>query len=131
MAQGPSLVSVIPTSGVFLHNNDTLNVAPRDITFRFAQGNSIDPTTLAAGFVVKSAGPDHIMGDSDDQAIAPGFLGLGDSPREVIMRFASTLPDNFYSVTLLGSGATPLKDTGGNVFSSGNPASPDLTYERL
>src|ERR1041385_423237 len=69
MAQGPSLVSVIPTSGVFLHTGDTLNVAPRDITFRFAQGNSIDAATLAAGFVVRSAGPDHILGDTDDQTI--------------------------------------------------------------
>ena len=48
MAQGPSLVSVIPNNGVFLKNNDLLNVAPREITFRFAQGNSIDPATLAS-----------------------------------------------------------------------------------
>ena len=45
MAVGPTLVALIPNSGVFLNNNDTLNVAPRDLTFRFAQGNSIDPAT--------------------------------------------------------------------------------------
>src|SRR5262249_38688679 len=49
----------------------------------------------------------------------PGYVGVGDDPREVIMRFASTLPDNTYSVTLVGSGATPLKDTSGNIFNSG------------
>src|SRR5438552_950435 len=72
LAQGPSLVSVIPTSGVFLHTNDTLNVAPRDITFRFAQGNSIDPTSLAAGMQVVRSGSDHTFETADDVIVTPG-----------------------------------------------------------
>src|SRR5947208_594149 len=74
MTTGPSLVAVIPTSGVFLNSNDTLHVAPRDITFRFAQGNVIDGNSLANGFVVMSGGADHILGDTDDQTITPGFI---------------------------------------------------------
>src|SRR5262245_46765654 len=46
MAVGPALVAIIPNSGVFLQNNTTLTVAPRDMTFRFAQGNVIDAVTL-------------------------------------------------------------------------------------
>src|SRR5207248_959818 len=78
------------------------------------------------GFVVKSGGPDHVLGDADDQTVLPGFVGLGDSSREVIMRFAATLPDNAYSITLIGSGLTPLKDTSGNPFNSGSATNPDL-----
>ncbi|HEY2414173.1 MAG TPA: choice-of-anchor L domain-containing protein, partial [Pirellulaceae bacterium] len=127
MTTGPSLVAVIPTSGVFLNSGDTLHVAPRDMTFRFAQGNVIDGNTLANGFVVTSGGPDHILGDTDDQVVTPGYIGLGDTPREVVMRFASTLPDDVYSVTLVGASTplhptwSPIKDASGNPFNSGDP----------
>jgi hypothetical protein len=129
LALGPMLVAVVPNNGVFLHTNDTLNVAPRDLTFRFAQGNAIDPATLATGVKLTSGGPDHILGDADDQTLTPGFLGLGDTPREVIMRFAANLPDNVYSVTLVGSGLTPLKDTSGNPYSSGDLVNLDSTIK--
>src|SRR5207247_1316084 len=137
MALGPSLVSVLPNTGPLLSAtvnpsatlafSSAFNEAPRDISFRFAQGTALDATTLAGGFVVKSGGADHVLGDGDDQTIAPGFLGLGDSSREVIMRFASTLPDNAYSITLIGSGLTPLKDSSGNTFNSGSATNPNLT----
>src|SRR5262245_44723159 len=137
MALGPSLVSVLPNTGPLLSATvnpsatlafpSAFNDAPRDMSFRFAQGTSIDASSLANGFVVKSGGPDHVLGDADDQTILPGFLGLGDSSREVIMRFAATLPDNAYSITLIGSGLTPLKDTSGNPFNSGSATNPNLT----
>src|SRR6478609_5481645 len=133
MAVGPSLVTVTPNSGIFLNNNDTLNVAPRDMTFRFAQGNVLDGNTLAKGFVVTSAGNDHILGNTDDQVVSPGYLNLGDSTREVVMRFAATLPDNVYSVTLVGATDlmhptwSPIKDVSGNPFNSGDPSNPNLT----
>src|SRR5436309_1909230 len=67
MAQGPSLVAVIPNDEALLGANGTNNLAfpgtfptaPSELTFRFAAGNVIDPTTLSTGFVVKSAGNDH------------------------------------------------------------------------
>lgn len=137
MAQGPALVAVVPNDEPQLTASPSPNLSfpsafptsPRDLTFRFAQGNSIDPTSLATGIIVKSAGPDRIMGDADDQTLTPGFLGLGDTTREVVMRFASTLPDNVYSVTLVGSGLTPLKDTNGNPFTvNGLPANQTINF---
>src|SRR5689334_15899072 len=108
MALGPSLVSVLPNTGPLLSATvnpaaslaftSAFNEAPRDISFRFAQGTDIDGASLASGFVVKTGGPDHVLGDADDQTVIPGFLGLGDSSREVIMRFAAMLPDNAYSI---------------------------------
>src|SRR5436190_7991095 len=129
LALGPSLVSVIPNSGVYLNinpgANDVLNIAPRDITFRFAQGNSIDASSLGAsptfqgGIRIVRGGADHVIGTADDQIVAPGFLGLGDTSREVVMRFASNLPDDAYRVTLVGTGLTPLKDSTGSPFNGG------------
>src|SRR5262245_28844143 len=114
-----TLVAVIPNSGVFLNDNDTLNVAPKEITFRFAQGNAVAPATIAGGFQVIRGGPDLMLGTADDVTVTPGFIGLADTSREVIMRFAQNLPDDAYRVTLIGTGATPLKDTGGNAFNNG------------
>src|SRR5205823_1128469 len=97
LAQGPALVAVIPNDEALLSANgtNTLNfpgtfpTSPKEMTFRFAQGNVLDATTLASGFLVKSAGNDHILGNADDQTITPGFIGLADDPREVVMRFAT------------------------------------------
>lgn len=126
MAVGPSLVSVIPNSGVFLKNNDILTTAPRDITFRFAQGNAIDPNSLTTGIRVVRAGVDGVFDATNattpnDIVVTPGFVGLGDTAREVVMRFASNLPDDLYRITLVGiqptgSGSLPLRDTSGNPF---------------
>src|SRR5438876_10591018 len=63
LAQGPSLVTIVPNDEQLLSANgtNTLNfpaafpTSPQELTFRFAQGNVIDATTLASGFVVKSA----------------------------------------------------------------------------
>src|SRR4051812_1642271 len=77
MAQGPTLVAVVPNDEAQLTASPSPNLSfpaafptsPHDLTFRFAQGNSIDPTSLATGIIVKSAGPDQILGDADDQTI--------------------------------------------------------------
>src|SRR5437588_5838997 len=84
LTTGPSLVAVIPNSGAFLSAGDTLNVAPKEVTFRFAQSNSIDTTSLATGFQVTRAGGDKVFGATGtvpDVTVTPGFVGLGDAPR--------------------------------------------------
>src|SRR5438552_16598836 len=129
LTTGPSLVAVLPNNGVPLNANDTLNVAPKEITFRFALSNSIDTTSLATGLQVVRGGLDHKLGTTDDVPITPGFIGLGDAPREVVMRFASTLPDDVYKITLVGSGLTPLKDTSGAAFNSGADANLTFTLD--
>src|SRR3954462_6923763 len=62
MALGPSLVSVLPNTGPLLSGtvnpsatlafSPPFNDAPRDLSFRFAQGNDLDGTSLASGFKV-------------------------------------------------------------------------------
>lgn len=52
----------------------------------------------------------------EDIPIVPGFLGLGDSPRQVVMRFSEPLPDDIYHVELIGSGPSALRNVDGAAF---------------
>ncbi len=54
-----------------------------------------------------------------DVVIEPGFVGLGDSAREVIFRFAEPLPDDVYQIDILGTGPTALLNTIGEAFGDG------------
>ena len=121
MATGPTLIALIPNSGVPLSftNNDVLDVAPRELLFRFSEGQTIDGTTLQQGIRVTRSGLDGQFGNSNDVVVAPGFIGIGDRPREVILRFAETLPDDIYQVKLVGSGPNPLRDSQGNPANGG------------
>jgi hypothetical protein len=121
MATGPTLIALIPNTGVPLSftNNDVLDVAPRELLFRFSEGQQIDGSTVQQGIRVTRSGLDGVFGNGNDVVVAPGFVGIGDRPREVILRFAETLPDDAFQVTLIGTGANPLRDTQGNAFNGG------------
>ncbi len=54
-----------------------------------------------------------------DVAVVPGFVGLGDSTREVIFRFAETQPDDIYQIDILGSGPFALRNVDGELFQDG------------
>lgn len=122
---GPSLVALatnvgdnllsdtgVPLANVVLHTN------PRELDFLFAQGQRIDPATLG-GIRLVRGGLDGVIGTGDDVSIAPGYVGLLDDPRSVVMRFASALPDDAYRVTIVGSGSSALKDLQGAAFNGG------------
>lgn len=51
-----------------------------------------------------------------DIPVTPGFLGLGDSTRQVVMRFAEPLPDDIYHVEIIGAGALALRNVDGGAF---------------
>ena len=51
-----------------------------------------------------------------DIPIEPGYLGIGDSPRQVVMRFSEPLPDDLYHVEIIGSGPFALRNVDGGAF---------------
>ncbi len=123
MAVGPQLVSVRTSGGNFLNDGDTRNDALVDLTFRFNEGQQIDAATLDAIRLTRS-GFDGVFGDpvdgfGDDVFLQPGFLGLGDVPGEVVMRFANPLPDDLYRIDIIGSGTQPLRNDLGEAFNNG------------
>jgi len=54
-----------------------------------------------------------ILGGANDVVIEPGYIGLGDTPREIIFRFAETLPDDLYRIDIAGTGSAPLRNMNG------------------
>ena len=86
-ADGPRLVSISPNEGGLLTQGSTLNIAPNDLTFTFDDAQNIDPDTVGAIQIFR-----------DNVEVVPGFIGIGTSPNEVVVRFAETLTDGNYSV---------------------------------
>ncbi len=98
---GPELVAVQANNGTLLRQNSVENVAPQDLTFRFDDGQVIDASTLAAIQITRL---------SDNTVVQPGFVGIGESPNEVVVRFAETLRDDTYRVNI-GAGNVQLRNS--------------------
>ena len=68
---------------------------------------------------MKRAGGDDIFLNLNDEAVDFGYVAIGDRPNEIVIRFAETLPDDMYQLTILGTGDAPLATIGGNAFPRG------------
>lgn len=101
----PSLVAVRPNVGEFLREGETRHVAPNELTLQFNPGQVIDPLTINTSTVkVQRAGHDGTFSDGNEQYVNIGFVGIGDVPEEVVVRFAENLPDDDYRILLEGDG---------------------------
>lgn len=60
-----------------------------------------------------------VLSGAGDEILVPGYVGLGDSAREIIFRFNENLPDDRYRIDILGSGAQMLTDVSGDPFNDG------------
>jgi len=97
----------------------TLTEAPQQMTLRFSPGVKIDPATLGSISIVRSGGAGDAFGNGNDVAIAPGSILVNDLPNqnEVVIRFADTLPDDSYRITV-GGGAGGLKTLPGDTMAA-------------
>ena len=128
MAVSPQLISIIPSAGDLLNLNGTevRNQEFRELTFRFDEGQRIDPESAQNGGIqIIRAGGDGIFGNGLDVNVTPnsmlkqGFIGIGDRPNEIVVRFAEHLPDDLYQIRIVGSGAVPLQNEELLPFNSG------------
>jgi len=133
---GLELLSIVPNDGTLLVPGQTLNTAPTQLTFTFSATAAIDTTTLSAIQLVRSGGDGHFAGEGAantvaDVPIVPGLLTAGNQPNEVVMRFDSPLPNDLYQVTIVGSGASSLKDTAEppDVFNGGKNYTQDFRLD--
>lgn len=60
-----------------------------------------------------------VLGGLTETEIVPGYIGFGDTDREVVLRFAERLPQNRYRIDILGQGIRALRNTRGEVFNDG------------
>lgn len=68
-----------------------------------------------------------VLSGASDSVIQPGYVGLGDSPREVVFRFAETLPDDTYRIDINAAGALGLRNEDGEYFNDGISVSGQFT----
>ena len=113
----PTLVAVQPNVGEFLVEDEIRNVAPQQITLQFNPGQQIDAATLGAITVTRTV--DGSFGNGDDAEVPIGFVGLGDVPEEVVLRFSENLPDDSYRINIDGASDTPLRNIDGEAFNDG------------
>ncbi|MEY3460159.1 MAG: hypothetical protein RL215_3316, partial [Planctomycetota bacterium] len=111
---GPSLVAVRPNIGAFLTPGETRNIAPRELTLQFNPGQQIDASNDRlfnnSPIQVTRSGRDGTFGDGNEVAVTLGYVGLGATAEDVVIRFAENLPDDYYRITIRGSGSNPLRN---------------------
>jgi len=84
-----------------------LDRAPQQITLRFSPGAVIDPASLGGITVLRSGrggDPFGPGGEFPDVPVALGSITVNDVPNqnEVVLRFAETLPDDTFRITIQG-----------------------------
>jgi hypothetical protein len=121
MFAGPQLIGIQPNEGALIDDGTVRTVAPRSLTFRFDQSQSIDPSTFD-GIRITRAGGDGLLGTTDDILVRPGLVTLGDiSQNEVVVRFAENLPDDHYRIDVFafddpGQGIVALRNLAGEAL---------------
>ncbi len=60
-----------------------------------------------------------VLVGATDTVVEPGFVGLGDTPHEIVFRFAETLPEDTYQVEVFGTGPLALRNVDGEAFADG------------
>ncbi len=128
---GPANPAVVVSGGSI---NVRLNSSPGNETTaaQFVSALNSNPDASALVKALLSAGdPSTRVGDrgvgyspltltgASDVIVQPGFVGLGDSPREVVFRFAEPLPDDIYQVDIVGVGSNALANLDGETFQDG------------
>lgn len=112
LAVGPQLLGIDHNNGVLIQDGSIINTAPRELTFRFDEGQVLDRATLGAIRLVRSGG-DGVFDNGNDVTINPGYLDLGQTSFSVVMRFNQTLVDDMYRVQIIGQGAGALRNMAG------------------
>ena len=111
----PELVLVIPQEGGFVDRGDVLSLAPQELTLRFNEGQQFidettDPVRDPNGWLSGETGGIQVIrsvngvwGDGDDEVVEIGWIGIGDRANDVVIRFAETLPDDLYRISIIGT----------------------------
>ncbi|MCA9134617.1 MAG: hypothetical protein KDA45_15725, partial [Planctomycetales bacterium] len=84
LAVGPQLIGVQPNAGALLQDGEVLEVAPRELLFRFNDGAGLDPASLGGIRVVRS-GDDGVF----ERASIATDLGTGG---QTLVEFYAQVP---------------------------------------
>ena len=96
---------------------NAINSNPEASRLILAIQESGQPTTLIGNR--PALAQTLLLTGANDIVVEPGFVGLGDSPNEVVFRFAERLPDDTYQIDIFGSGINALANVDGEQFNDG------------
>ncbi len=131
LAVGPQLLGISPNNGALFEplGENVRNVAPRELTFRFNDGQVIDESSLNGIRITRGGSDSDLETPGDNEVVAPGFIGLVGLGNEIVVRFASTLPDDEYRIEVFGSGLAPLRNVDGDAFNNGEDVRLDFELD--
>lgn len=99
----PRLLSVAPNVGEIFSFNRTndLDEGPSELVFSFDGSRLIDPSSFD-GIRLTRSGNDDDFENGNEITITPGWVGFGESERNIVARFAEPLVDDIYKVEIFG-----------------------------
>ena len=135
---GPELIAIRPDAGALLEDGDVLKTAPRDFNLLFRGGADLDESSISSNSVqlVRSGG-DGTFSDGNEIDVAMGYIGLQEpgqddvtNLQQIVFRPASdaafnandpavAMPDDWYQIRIVGTGANPLQNRGSEAFNDG------------
>ena len=57
-----------------------------------------------------------VLAGANDLVVQPGFIGLGDTANQIVVRYSDTLPDDLYRIDVFGDGNNALRNASGAAF---------------
>lgn len=135
-----TLQGVRPNVGEFLAPGEIRHIAPQELTLQFSLGSTITPSSINTNSiqVFRSGDPNtavlngvpDVFSGGNEVPVTVGYVGMGNSPNEIIIRFGENLRDEHYRIVVNGgTGANDLKAT---VLSGGVPTADtvvDATFD--
>ncbi len=125
-AVAPQLIAILPNTGDPLVDGEVRNQGPREFVVGFDEGQRIDQASAQNGGIqIVRAGGDGIFGNGNDVSVTPdvvgkvGWIGVGDRPNEIVVRFTDDLIDDKYQIRIVGSGISPLRNFEQLAFNNG------------
>lgn len=127
---GNPIVSVVgKTINIEVNSNPRFPTTAQEFVDALNASDSISSSLIEAQLVSGSPAtrvgvapvtysPLTLVGVSDIEII-PAYVGLGDTDREVVLRFAERLPDDRYRIEILGQGSRTLLNVEGEAFNNG------------
>jgi hypothetical protein len=127
-AGGPNISVNGSTVNVELNSSARFTTTAQDVVDAINENSAASDLVLArfvsgapatrVGSAPINYSPIQLQG-AGDVPIVPGYVGFGDSAREVVFRFAEPLPDDAYRVDILGEGPLTLLDVDGDAYNHG------------
>lgn len=128
-AGNPIVTVTGKTVNVELNSNSRFPTTMQEFVSAINSSNSLSSSLIEAK-IVSGAGsirigtqaitysPIALTGVSDIE-IVPGYIGLGSTGREVVLRFAEALPQDQYRIEIIGQGTRALLNSDGEAFNGG------------